>query len=863
MGGGFLGGVHLGWSSNPILFLWACGPLVALLQLAILWPRRDRPGAIPLILLMVGSGIWVTGELLELGSATLATKILWAKVRYLGIVTIPVAWFMFSCHFGGRRHWLTPRNTVLLNVIPAAALLLVWSNEYHGLIWAKTWIDDSWLVPTMGSQHGLAYYVLVAYTYVLVMAGSIQLFQASRQFLKRYRYQAFLLISAIVLPLLINFVYQLRLGPIQYLDYTPLAIIVSGVIFSWNFLRGGLLPRPMPLARDVVLQSMLDGVIVVDLEHRILDVNPAARAMLELSADVTGEKPIEEYLSLPEALWDVGPADRESGVATGNFTADPRRFYDARVSPVYQRWAGHMGYVIILQDTTERRGLEADRRRSYTAMEQTGEGIAITDSRGIVEYVNPRFTEIMGYARDELVGQDLQTIRQGAEHPDGGSEVRSTIERRELWKGHSIRQRKDGTTFHEEATLSPMFDDRGEPAGCLCVIRDTTQHVQMEEMLRQSLKMEAIGHLAGGVAHDFNNLLAPILGFSDLIREELALDHPHMDPIQEIQKAAKRARTLTRQLLAFSRKQVLEIRTVNINDVVTDLEKLLRHMLRENIEFTCTLDPAVHALRADVSQLEQVLINLVVNAQDAMPEVGSLSIVTSNYVQRAPETDTQHPLKPGDYVRIEVSDSGCGMPPQVLEHVFEPFFTTKSEGHGTGLGLATVLGIVHQHEGHIAAVSQPGRGTQFSIYLPAQDGPVEIPSQNPNASPGKRSSLQEHRILLVEDNEIVRRTVAAMLSRLGYRTDSFPGGRECLDALDTDPVRPTLLVTDVIMPGQNGKEVYEALKLRVPDLKVLYISGYTRSTIEQADVSSDDGAFLHKPFTKSDLKEKLETLLRD
>lgn len=381
---------------------------------------------------------------------------------------------------------------------------------------------------------------------------------------------------------------------------------------------------------------------------------------------------------------------------------------------------------------------------------------------------------------------------------------------------------------------------------------------RLEEQLRQAQKMEAIGQLAGGVAHDFNNILTAITGYSELLLDELSPDSPLRDDVSEIRKAADRAATLTRQLLAFSRKQILALRVLDLNVLVADMDKLLRRLLGEDVDLVTKLDPALGAVKADPGQLEQVIVNLAVNARDAMPEGGKLTIETRNADLDESYAREHLPVTPGRYVLLAVSDTGTGMSQETQVHLFEPFFSTKEKGKGTGLGLATVYGIVKQSGGYIWCYSEVGHGSTFKVYLPL----VEEPAQ-PLAAPRARTKPARgwETVVVVEDEEGVRLLARRVLKAQGYTVLEATDGAAAV-ALAREHAGPLhLLLTDVILPASSGRKLADELVTLRPGLKVLYMSGYTEDAIVHRGVLDPGTAFLHKPFSPDDLTLKVREVL--
>jgi nitrogen-specific signal transduction histidine kinase/ActR/RegA family two-component response regulator len=389
------------------------------------------------------------------------------------------------------------------------------------------------------------------------------------------------------------------------------------------------------------------------------------------------------------------------------------------------------------------------------------------------------------------------------------------------------------------------------------IAEDVTERRALEEQLRQSQKMEAVGRLAGGVAHDFNNLLTVIRGYSELMLEEFADSDPLRDEVEEIKKAADRASGLTRQLLAFSRQQVLAPKVLDLNIVVGNMERLLKRLLGENIRLGSSLANELGRVKADPGQIEQVIMNLAVNAKDAMPRGGKLTIETANADLDETYTHEHVGAKPGKYVMLAVSDTGSGMSQDIRQRVFEPFFTTKEIGKGTGLGLSTVYGIVKQSEGYIWVYSEPGRGTSFKVYLPRVDEPADA---RPAPEPAKSRYRGTETILLVEDEDGVRALVKQVLSRNGYTVLEARHGGEALLHCERRAEEIHLLVTDVVLEQMSGTELSSRLAQLRPGMKVLYISGYTDDAIVHHGVK-EGTHFLQKPFTTEALARKIRQVL--
>ncbi|MBV9489942.1 MAG: response regulator [Verrucomicrobia bacterium] len=503
--------------------------------------------------------------------------------------------------------------------------------------------------------------------------------------------------------------------------------------------------------------------------------------------------------------------------------------------------------------------LRESEERFRQLAENINEAFWMTDpAKRQMLYISPAYEAIWGRPREPLyAAPDTWTE---AVHPEDRDWVLQTAKGPEN-KGAYDQEyrivRPDGTVRWIRNRAFPVRDAAGRVIRVAGVAEDVTERRRLELQLRQAQKMEAIGQLAGGVAHDFNNLLLVIFGHSEMLALESSPDDPRQESITEISRAAERAAALTRQLLAFSRQQVMELTLLDVNVLVTEAEKLLRRLIGEDIQLTTNLQPNLSRVRADSGQMDQVIMNLAVNARDAMPKGGRLIIETRDVEFDAVYAKAQPDVRPSRYVLLAVTDTGCGMTPEVQARIFEPFFTTKGVGHGTGLGLAVVHGIIKQSGGHITVFSMPGTGTTFKIYLPAVDEPSAAPAKAVASEPVGGNET----VLLVEDEEPVRAVTALLLESLGYRVLEAAGGEEALRLVDADPGKIDLLMTDVVMPDISGRKLADKLRQRLPGLKVLFQSGYTGDAVVRHGVPHAEVAFLQKPFCLDVLARKVREIL--
>ncbi|HEX7496043.1 MAG TPA: PAS domain S-box protein, partial [Candidatus Limnocylindrales bacterium] len=498
----------------------------------------------------------------------------------------------------------------------------------------------------------------------------------------------------------------------------------------------------------------------------------------------------------------------------------------------------------------------AERERLAAAVDQAADAIVTTDRGGNVTYVNPAFTRITGYTAAETIGRGQDFLGAG---PDSArvAEIQAGLSRGESWEGRLFFRRRDGTDVELAVSIAPLRDAAGGIWGTVSAARDVSRERALEAQLSQAQRMEAVGRLAGGIAHDFNNLLTAISGFGELASAGVSRDDPVSEDIGEILKASDRAAVLTKALLAFSRRQVMQPSKLDLNEVVSGLTPMLHVLLGEGVELVLECDIQLGPVLIDRGQLEQVILNLALNARDAMPGGGRLTIATANASIDARYAASHVGAVPGPHVKLVISDTGIGMTPEVMEHAFEPFFTTKARDKGTGLGLSMAIGVIQQSGGTIDTASSPGAGSVFTIILPRVGGasePTEIAGRT-NQMPGGSET-----ILVAEDQDAVRLYVERVLSRAGYRVVGAANGQDALALAKTLP-HVDLLFTDMVMPGMSGPELAKVLAAVHPGVRTLYASGYSDEAMGQELRKEGQVPYLAKPFSKDGLLARIREVL--
>jgi two-component system, cell cycle sensor histidine kinase and response regulator CckA len=664
-------------------------------------------------------------------------------------------------------------------------------------------------------------------------------------------------------------------GTLLSAELTTSAITIAERPLVVIYLRDGTERKHAKLALEAserqyrrLFESAKDGILILGATSgEILDANPFICSMMGCSR--------EQLLHCH--LWEIGPlhdvaASKEAFLelqAKGYVRYEhlPLESYDGRkidvefVSNVYP-----VGDELVIQcnirDISVRIRAQAALEMRDRAIQAVSQGILISDAQDPeypIIYASPGFERMTGYSAADALGKNCRFLQGPNTDPSVTAEIRAALQQERACTVELLNYRKDGTPFWNHLTLSPVHDGAGRLISFVGTQTDVTERRQLESQFLQTQRMEAVGRLAGGIAHDFNNVLSVILSYASVVVDDLKPEDPMRADIEEVGKAGQRATELTQQLLAFSRQQVLRGQVLDLHQVVTGMEKMLRRLLGADTELTILPASELWSIKADLGQIEQIMMNLAVNARDAMPQSGALTIQINNIELTPSYVRAHHEVKPGPYVMLSITDTGIGMDAATQLRAFEPFFTTKEPGMGTGLGLAAVFGIVKQSGGHIWISSELGRGTTFKLYFPMVTGIAQARAPELPVAEYPRAS---ETILLVEDDDQVRALLQNLLRRWGYLVLAAPNGGEALLICEEHQEKIHLLVTDVVLPRMSGGKLAERLAPLRPEMKVLFMSGYANDEVLRHGVQELEVPYLQKPITPLSLSRKVREVLK-
>ncbi len=884
----------------------------------IAWNRRPIPGAVSLALFMIAVTVWLIGYTLELISEPLDAKILWAKVQYIGIVSAPLAGLAVSLIATGRKG-LSRRAMIALSIPPIITLLLVWTNEWHGAIWRTTSLPPPSVFPALQVEHGVWFWVHVAYSYAMLLVISVQLVRWTIRAPALYRGQAIVVLLGGLAPWIANVIYVSENHLFPGLDLTPFAFAVTGVCVTWGLFRFRLLDL-VPVARDAVVDRIRDAVIVLDNQQRIVDLNPSARKLIgEQAVRLIGNRVDQGAPQWLVELAQEGLKQNELRIDTGS----SRRWFDVQFSTLTDRHGRPTGKLVVLRDVTARMRWAERLRRQHSELaalhDTTLQLVRRLDQDSLLDAIVARAATLFGTPHAFLYVAE-----------SGGTEMvaRVTIGMFVEYRGYHIKRGEglsgrvwesgrsmvvdDFATWNGRTTqaswlhgavavplksgsevigvLGLGYSEPGqsfttaevallERVARLAVIaldnarlyaaaqqelaertRAEAERLALERQMQHTQKLESLGILAGGIAHDFNNLLQVVLGHAALALMDLDPHTPTHSSLTQINMAARRAAELTQQLLAYAGKGRFLIQPLNLTELIYDMTPLLRTSAGK-VALETHLDSNLLAIMADATQIRQVVMNLVINAAEAMGErSGRVTISTSmRQIDRttfaASYGDSN--LPEGMYVCFEVADTGIGMDEATQARIFDPFFSTKFTGRG--LGLAAVMGIVRSHQGAVQVQSVPGEGTRMLVMLPG----VLAPVVETELLTGEMNWRGSGVVLIVDDEPDVRGLAAQLLERLGFRTLTARDGRAAVEIFQVYADDLTLVLLDLTMPEMSGDQVFRELRKIRAEVPVVFMSGY--SSVVASDQLRDitPAGFLQKPFTLDNIRVTLQRALAD
>jgi PAS domain S-box-containing protein len=869
--------------------------LLSLILAAFAIRRRATPGSLAFATFMLFEASYTLGYVFELEARSLAAKIAWDSFQYVGAFGAALSMVAIAKRYVGR-----PRTGALrwapAFVVPLVVTAVSLTDGWHHLMrksahivpdppFGALWYDFVWLD-----------YLAIAYFYACFVVSVAILAKHWRHGNRLARLQTTALILGTLMPVLLSSLFVFVVNPFKQRDPAPFSFLLGGLILGWGLFRARLF-RLVPIAREAVIEHMADGVVAVDGDGCIVDANPAAARVLgrplpALIGGRLGEVAQAASFHLPDDASNTEIAQRLQGPGT-------ERWYAISVHVLLGPLRSASGRLYVFRDVTAARQREQELREAKDLLEfkveertrallleieqrkrtedelaqserrfraifdQAFQLVGLLDLRGTVLDANRSSLDMIGARLDDVVGRPFWETPWWRGSPDEPHRLKAAIKAAaggQFVRYETTHQVGDGSLRHIDFSLKPVRDEHGRVTTLIPEGRDITELRHSEEerlrlsaQLNQSQRLEALGRLAGGVAHDFNNLLTVIAGNTSLLLAS-PLCEQDRESAQEIVEAAQRAGELTRQLLAFGRRQAIEPVVFDAAERLGELHKLLPRVVGEDVAIDVAPSDEPGCLFMDPSQFDQIVMNLVVNARDAMPQGGRLDIALERVEVQAAQEPLRGPPQPGSYLVLTVRDSGVGIAEDVLAHVFEPFFTTKPAGTGTGLGLATVHGIVAHAEGAIVVDSIQGRGTTFKVYLPRSS---DLPPQGGTGAEPLPMTERKVFVLLVEDQESVRNLIVRMLSQRGLEVTAFPDGAAALAHVSSGAGKFDVVLTDVVMPGMGGRELADHIRPLFPGVPIVFMSGHPDDTVLRHGIEEAREYFLAKPFTPAALFEKL------
>jgi PAS domain S-box-containing protein len=606
----------------------------------------------------------------------------------------------------------------------------------------------------------------------------------------------------------------------------------------------------------ILFRSASDAILIIDVKSlRILDVNEAAIQLYGYSYEELIKMKVIELSNEPDKTRKAIQEGVEPIIPIRYHKKKGGHVFPAEITVNHFEFQGERITISGIRDITDRQRAEESLQRLAKAIDQVDESVEITDSEPKILYVNPAFEKITGYSKEEIIGKNPRLLQSGRHSQAFYQDMWSTLSKGKVWRGQLENKRKDGSLFFEDASISPVLDNQGKIINYVAVKRDISKELELESRLQQALKMEAIGTLAGGIAHDFNNILTAVIGFTELALDEAQTSSLQNENLTEVLNAGKRAKELVYQILTFARQTDEEIKPLRVDLIVKEAMKLIRSTVPATIKIITDIQSQSLAM-ADATQIHQIVMNLCANAAQAMEDGGSMTIKLKD-VMLDENFAANHPnLKKGKYIHLKVSDTGCGISPDIVESIFEPYFTTKSPGEGTGMGLATVYGIVKQCGGEVMVESEVNRGSEFDVYFPIIQKQTQMESYQPDEVP-----TGNEMVLLVDDEPPIAKMGKRLLIGLGYDVTVRTSSVEALELFRAKPDAYDLVITDMTMPNMTGdKLATELMKIR-PDIPIILCTGFSKQISEESASRMGVKAFVYKPIVKANLANAVREVL--
>ena len=845
------------WMAHPYTISLVAASVISLALAGSAWKTTTTINTRSFTVLMLAVSLWATMHIFELAAFTLPGKVFWANMQFFCIVSVPPALLGVVIRYTRRDHLVSPFRMALILSVPLLIVALVWTNDLHGWVFTRAEIFHRPPFDLLYRHFGPGFWIHTGYCYLVMMVGTILLVRSMITTPSRYKGQVISMLIGVSVPWIGNVMYIFGMPLFSNFDMTPVVFTVSGLAFGWGVFRYRLLDV-VPIAYDVMLNNMQDAVFVFDRYQRVLDLNPAAVRLTgqnrNNSVTLTADRLIPGWSDMVEAIGEGGVQQQ---ACLRNDKQD--RYFDLVGTPL--KHAEHLfGYLVVLRDISEYRYTQlalAESEQQFKSLSENAPIVICTmDPQGVFTYVNPEWGNVLGHPRENVVGRHYSEFVMPYNLDDYTEAFRKVRDDMEILSGFRIKLlHADGSRRFFSISASPNVDAEGKVANIICLLKDLTGERELQAQLFQSQKMEAIGTLAGGVAHDFNNLLMGIQANISLVRMDIGQDSRCAERLDRIEHQIQTGASLTHQLLGYARKGKYRPTLLCLNQLIQEtMSAFARTRKQLTIHFDLLQNlPRVHA---DRGQMELVLLNLLINASDAMPDGGTLTVVT-DMKTLSPAIKQPIELAPGDYVHLRIADTGTGMDEQTLERIFEPFFTTKEMGRGTGLGLASVYGVVKNHKGAITVSSKPGEGTTFHLYFQAAADACHIPAHPQQLHSGKGG------ILLVDDEPELLQAGTALIENLGYCVTATDNGPDALSHLSQNPDSFDLVILDMIMPGMGGRELYGHIRRLFPKIPILLSTGFSDAAGTTEMLSHRCSDMICKPYTAEALSQKINKMMLD